>query len=151
MSDEVTDFQRDVPDRSGQAPMPVDSRATWCAPCKVLSPILEQLLADAQGRWMLVMVNVKTHPALTRQSRVRDVPAVNLVIDGQVVDGFSGVMPPRAPVRWLDKRPPTPVPHPMAETRLHLARGRGTQARKRLGADHPNPRDWRRRLHRAPH
>jgi putative thioredoxin len=132
MDYEVKDFQHDVIDASAQLPVLVDFWAAWCAPCKMLGPILEQLAAAAQGRWKLVTVDVDAQPALAQQYQVRGIPAVKLFIDGRVVDEFSGAMPQAALVQWLDSRIPTPAQRQVAEAREHLAHGRREPAPGKL-------------------
>lgn len=134
MDYEVRDFQHDVIDASAQLPVVVDFWAAWCAPCKMLGPILEQLAASAQGRWKLATVDVDAQPALAQQYQVRGIPAVKLFIDGRLVDEFSGAMPQGALVQWLDSRIPTPAQRQLAEAREHLAHGRRDQARALLQA-----------------
>ncbi len=134
MDNEVRDFQHDVLDASALQPVLVDFWATWCAPCKMLGPILEQLAAAAQGRWKLVTVDVDAQPALAQQYQVRGIPAVKLFIDGQVADEFSGAMPQAALEQWLDSRIPSQARRQLAEARGHLAHGRRQQASELLQA-----------------
>lgn len=134
MDYEVKDFQREVIDASARQPVLVDFWAGWCAPCKMLGPILEQLAAAAQGRWTLVKVDVDAHPDLAQQYQVRGIPAVKLFVDGQVVDEFTGALPKSAVEAWLAERIPTPAARQVAEGRAALARGDRAAARQHLEA-----------------
>ncbi|GAB4352156.1 MAG: thioredoxin [Immundisolibacter sp.] len=130
----VRDFTRDVLQASAQQPVLVDFWAGWCAPCKMLGPILEQLAAAAQGRWTLIKVDVDAHPDLARQYQVRGIPAVKLFIDGRVVDEFTGALPQSALEAWLAERIPSPAARQVAQARTELAHGRRDAARDLLQA-----------------
>jgi putative thioredoxin len=108
MSYESTDFNADVIARSHTIPVVVDFWAPWCAPCKVLSPILERLAERSEGRWVLVTVNTDEHQDLAAQFTVRGIPAVRLFVDGHVAGEFSGAVPESALVQWLRKSLPDP-------------------------------------------
>ncbi|MFN0006326.1 MAG: thioredoxin [Planctomycetota bacterium] len=86
-------FEREVIHRSRSAPVLVDFWATWCGPCRTLSPILEKLAAEAQGAWTLAKVDIDRSPDLASAFGIQSVPTVVVVKDGQVVDGFLGAQP----------------------------------------------------------
>lgn len=134
MDYEVSDFEREVIEASARQPVLVDFWAGWCAPCKMLGPILEQLAGAAQERWTLVKVDVDAHPDLAQRYQVRGIPAVKLFVDGQVVDEFTGALPQSALEAWLAERLPTPARRLLAEGRAALACGDRAGARAPLEA-----------------
>ncbi len=107
MSYEVNDFEQDVIENSSAAPVVVDFWAEWCGPCKALAPVLEKLAAEAEGRWSLVKVDVDANPTLAAQFQVRGIPAVMLVVDGQVTAQFSGALPEADVRQWLENSLPS--------------------------------------------
>jgi len=108
MSYEVHDFEREVLQRSYSVPVLVDFWAEWCAPCRMLAPVLERLAARANGRWVLAKVNTEEHPELAYRYGVRSIPNVKLFVDGQVVDEFVGALPEYVIERWLEQALPSP-------------------------------------------
>jgi len=86
-------FEADVLQASLTTPVLVDFWATWCEPCKTLGPMLEKLAAEYNGAFRLGRVDVDTQQELAGMFGIRSIPTVVLVKDGQVLDGFAGVLP----------------------------------------------------------
>ena len=87
-----------------EAPVPVllDLWATWCGPCRMVSPALERLAQAYAGRIKLVKVDVDRAPGLSRRFEVRAVPTLVLLDRGRVVARKSGAAPEPALRQWLD-------------------------------------------------
>jgi len=94
-------FNTDVVERSRTTPVIIDLWAEWCEPCKQLSPVLEKLAAEADGKWILAKVDVDANPQLAAALQVQSIPMVVAVIGGQLVDGFLGAMPEAQVRQWL--------------------------------------------------
>ena len=73
-------------------PVVIDFHATWCGPCKVLSPILEELNNEIDGV-DFVKLDVDQHPQIAGQNQVMGVPTVVILKDGEVKERFVGVQP----------------------------------------------------------
>jgi putative thioredoxin len=102
---EVTDetFATDVIERSMRVPVVLDLWATWCEPCKQLSPVLEKLAAEAGGKWVLAKVDVDASPQVSQALRVQSIPTVLAIFQGQAVTGFQGAIPEAQVRQWLDQ------------------------------------------------
>ena len=77
---------------NSSSPVVIDFHATWCGPCKVLSPILEELNDEIEGV-EFVKLDVDKHPQIAGQNQVMGVPTVVILKDGEVKDRFVGVQP----------------------------------------------------------
>jgi putative thioredoxin len=86
-------FQTDVVDRSFAVPVVIDFWATWCGPCKQLSPILEKLAGEADGSWVLATVDTDANPRLSQAFQIQSIPTVYVVWQGQLIPGFIGALP----------------------------------------------------------
>jgi thioredoxin 2 len=83
-------------------PVVVDLWATWCAPCRMVSPALEQVAAERAGSLKLVKVDVDQNPALSRRFAVQAVPTLMVFNRGTMVGRQAGAAPAAALRDWLD-------------------------------------------------
>lgn len=109
MAVEVTEvsFEQEVVERSRQVPVVVDFWADWCGPCKALSPALEKAEASRQGKVVLAKVDVDANPQLAALFKVLGIPAVKAFRDGQLVDEFTGALPPARIEAFFDSLLPS--------------------------------------------
>ena len=103
----LQNFEAEVISASQQIPVLVDFWAPWCAPCKILGPVLEKLELDYEGRFKLVKVDSDQEQQLAQAFGVRSIPTVILVINGQPVDGFAGALTEGKVREFLDKHVPS--------------------------------------------
>src|SRR6202035_2130325 len=96
-----TDFARVVENAS--VPVLVDLWATWCAPCRMVSPALEQLAAERAGQLKLVKVDVDKAPAISQRFTVQAVPTLLLLDHGEVLARQAGAGALAALRNWLDQ------------------------------------------------
>ncbi len=95
-------FQTDVVDRSMQVPVVVDLWATWCGPCKQLSPVLERLAEAAGGAWVLAKIDVDANPRIAQLFGAQSIPTVIAIAGGQPIDAFSGAQPEPQVRQWIN-------------------------------------------------
>lgn len=101
------DFQKEVIEESYNQPVLVDFWAEWCGPCRMLSPLLEKLEQQYNGKWRLVKVNTDQEPNLAMQYRVTGIPHCVLFKDGKMIDSFTGALPEPYIRSFLDKHLPS--------------------------------------------
>lgn len=87
------DFELKVLTASQSRPVLVDFWAPWCGPCRMLSPILEQLAVELGGEVDIVKLNTDEHPSLAQAFQIRSIPAVKVFRQRKVVAEFVGVQP----------------------------------------------------------
>jgi putative thioredoxin len=101
------DFERDVIERSKTTPVVVDFWAEWCAPCRMLGPVLEKAAAEREEQVVLAKVDTDANPGIARTYGIQGIPAVKAFKDGKVVDEFVGVQPPVQVERFFDRLVPS--------------------------------------------
>jgi thioredoxin 2 len=92
-------------------PVLVDLWATWCAPCRMVSPALEQVAADLAGRIKLVKVDVDQSPELSRRFTVKAVPTLLILDRGKEVARQAGAAPAPVLRRWVERSLADGDPH----------------------------------------
>ena len=110
-------FADEVVERSRSVPVVVDVWAAWCGPCKMLGPVLEKLAREYDGKFVLAKVDSDRAPEIAANLRVRSIPAVFGVRDGQIVDSFAGVQSETFLRQWLDRLLPSKAEAIAAEAR----------------------------------
>ena len=105
-----TDFEYEVIKYSQNVPVVVDFWASWCRPCKTLSPMLEQIAKEAEGGFRLAKVDVDANPNLAILYNVRSLPTVKAFSNSQVVTEFVGLQPEDRLREFIAKiTPPNPT------------------------------------------
>lgn len=82
-----------VVEASQQVPVLVDFWADWCQPCQQLTPLLTKLAQEYQGKFILAKVNADAEQALAAHFRVRSLPTVMVIWQGQIVEQLVGIQP----------------------------------------------------------
>ncbi len=122
------DFDSLVLSRSHTTPVLVDFWAPWCAPCKMLMPVLARMAEQYQGKFYLAKVNTDVEQELAARYGVRSLPTVKLFRNGVVVDEFLGAQPESVIRELIDRHAPRPSDSLLAAARQSLARGETSQA-----------------------
>lgn len=74
-------------------PVVVDFYADWCGPCKMMSPVIDELAGDYEGKVKIGKVNTDENRAVASKYNVMSIPTIILIKDGQVVDQVVGAVP----------------------------------------------------------
>ena len=90
---EVTDATFEAEVLNSETPVVLDFWAEWCAPCRQLTPIIEQLAEKYQGRIKVVKLNIDDNPVTPGRYEVRAIPTVLAFQNGQVIQQLQGVRP----------------------------------------------------------
>ena len=86
-----TNFDSEV--KNSDLPVLVDFWAPWCGPCKMISPIVEELAGDYEGKIKVAKINVDDNQELASQFGIRGIPTVMIFKDGEVANSFVGLRP----------------------------------------------------------
>ncbi|HQT37829.1 MAG TPA: tetratricopeptide repeat protein [Acidocella sp.] len=151
-----TTFMADVIEASRQMPVVVDFWATWCGPCKTLTPTLEKVTRAAGGRVRLVKLDVDKNRALVQQLMqmglpLQSVPTVVAFWQGQIADTFQGALPESEVKRFFDALlklagSAAPAVELITQAKTLLEEGQAEQAAQLFAAavqeDREKPEAW---------
>ncbi len=136
-------FDTEVLEASRQGPIVVDFWAPWCAPCRMLGPILERVVASLDGQARLAKVNIEEDMAIASRWGITGIPAVKVFKDGRVIGEFVGALPESEVRRQLTALLPSPADELVAEGDrlaeagdLEAAEAKYREARQ-VDVDHP--------------
>jgi putative thioredoxin len=99
---EESNFDQLVVARSHETPVLVDISAEWCAPCRVLGPLLHKLAAVYDGKFLLGLVDADDNMKIAGRHRVRGFPTVVAYSRGEEVGRFHGAQPEHFLRRFID-------------------------------------------------
>ncbi|WP_248800112.1 thioredoxin [Pseudomonas sp. MWU13-2105] len=141
----TADFDQSVIENSFHKPVLVDFWAEWCAPCKALMPMLQQIAESYQGELLLAKVDCDAEQDIVARFGIRSLPTVVLFKDGQPVDGFAGAQPESAVRKMLEphvQMPPPAAADPLEQAEALFSEGRIGDAeavlKELLGEDNSN-------------
>ena len=117
------EFEKQVVQASFKQPVVIDFWAPWCEPCKILKPILEKLAEEYGDKFLLAKVNSDENQELSAQYAVRSIPLVKAMVNGQMVDEFTGALPEGEVRKWLERNLPSPVEEMRMAARQFLKTG----------------------------
>ena len=86
-----SNFQDEV--LNSEIPVLVDFYADWCGPCKMMSPVVDELSKEYEGRVKVGKLNVDENTNVAQQYRVMSIPTILLIKNGEVVDQVVGAVP----------------------------------------------------------
>jgi len=93
-------FQADVLDES--LPVLLDFTATWCGPCKMLAPVIEELAGEWEGKVQVYKIDVDQSQDLAMKYQVMSVPTVMLFVDGEEKERMVGFRPKKKIVKTVE-------------------------------------------------
>ena len=118
-----------VLEKSFQKPVLVDFWAEWCAPCRLIGPILERLAEQNKKDWELVKVDTEKNQQIASEYGVRGIPNVKLFRNGEVINEFTGALPEPAIQEWLKKSLPSKFADQIEQAKILLQKGNESDSR----------------------
>ena len=100
---ELTDNTFDNEVLKSSLPVLIDFWAIWCGPCRIVSPIVEEIAGEYNGKLKVAKLDVDSNPAKAMQYGIRSIPTLLLFKDGQVVEQIVGAVPKRVIVDKLSR------------------------------------------------
>lgn len=101
MAKEITD--KTFSEETDKGLVLIDFWATWCGPCKMIAPVLEELAADYEGKADILKLDVDENPSTAAKYEVMSIPTLIVFKDGQPVDKVVGFQPKENLAEVLDK------------------------------------------------
>ena len=93
-------FEQEV--LQSEVPVLVDFYADWCGPCKMMSPIIDELAHEMEGKVKIGKLNVDNNEETAKKYRVMSIPTMIVFVNGQAVDSLMGAVPKQKLVEKLN-------------------------------------------------
>lgn len=103
MALQITDANFDELVKNASLPAVVDFWAEWCGPCRMITPIIEEMAAEYEGKANIGKVDVDSNPGITGNFRVRNIPTILFFKNGEVVSKLVGAQSKATLVAELQK------------------------------------------------
>ena len=100
---EINDKNFEIEVINSDFPVLIDFWAPWCAPCRAIGPVVDELANDYNGKLKVVKMNVDDNPLTPSRFGVRSIPNLLLFKNGQVKDQIVGAVPKQMFVQAIDK------------------------------------------------
>jgi thioredoxin len=100
---EINDKNFEIEVINSDVPVLIDFWAPWCAPCRAIGPVVDELAKDYNGKLKVVKMNVDDNPLTPSRFGVRSIPNLLLFKNGQVKDQIVGAVPKQMFVQAIDK------------------------------------------------
>lgn len=81
----------------------VDFWAPWCAPCRMVAPVIEELAREYEGTVKFVKVNVDESPGVASRYGIRSIPTIGIFKDGEAVNGVVGAVPKQVLIQAIEE------------------------------------------------
>ena len=103
MTLEVTDEDFEQTIANSKIPVLVDFWAEWCGPCRLLTPIIEELSLELDGKIKVVKMDIQNNPETPSKLGVRSIPTLMLFNDGKVIGTKIGAVAKEVIIDWLEQ------------------------------------------------
>ena len=102
MTIQIDDSEFEAKVLNGSGPFLVDFWAEWCGPCRQISPVLDELAKEREGRITIAKVNIDKNPGTPQKYGVRGIPTLIIFKDGKAVSTKVGSLPKSKLAEWID-------------------------------------------------
>ena len=97
---EVLDPKSEIANTKG--PLLVDFFASWCGPCKIMSPIIKEIHEKYGDDLKIIKVDIEKHPDLANEYGISSIPSLLFFSEGKLIETKVGAMPKEGLVNWID-------------------------------------------------
>lgn len=101
MVKKISEKEYEKMDKSGI--MLIDFSATWCGPCRMLAPVLEEVSGEYEGKMAFYSVDVDENPGLAGEFSVQSIPALAILKDGKLAEMQVGFQPKESLEGWIGR------------------------------------------------
>ena len=102
MTQEIKDSEFEQKVTNSTEPVLIDFWAEWCGPCKMLSPVIDQLSEEMKGKVKIVKMNIDENPETPSSLGVRSIPTLMIFKDGKQISSKVGAHPKNKLKEWID-------------------------------------------------